>query len=219
LLFFLNPKKKPGEEQDKIASELHLRMTPKPKPKFDPITQKWVVKNWDGTVSGIENGHTRSFDRLDECHNRVVPNSTDVVQEATDTAVPTVASAPTIATRTSVDVPFAVVDEVAPDSPAEDCGLRPGDLIVHFGPVNYYNHRNLSAIAEIVPDAAAKGRELTVVVLRRRRMSVDHDVPHSVETGIRIKKEIKLSPRTWSGRGLLGCHIKAYADATDYEEP
>jgi len=117
------------------------------------------------------------------------------------------------------EIPFAVVDEISPESPAEDSGLRTGDLIVHFGPINYHNHRNLSAIAEIVPETAAKGRELNVIVLRRRRMSVDHDVPHTVETGVRVKKEVKLFPRPWSGRGLLGCHIKAYSNATDYEEP
>ena len=197
-----------------MNAELQARITPKPKPKFDPITQKWVVKNWDGSVSGIANGHRRSFDRLNENPDTPMSDQTDITQVAGSNT-----ASPTVLPPSEIDIPFAVVDDVAPDSPAEDSGLHVGDLIVHFGPVNYHNHRNLSKIAEIVPDAAAKGRELNVVVLRRRRMSVDHDMPHSVETGIRIKKAIKLSPRSWSGRGYLGCHIKAYSDATDYDEP
>lgn len=33
-------------------NEIELRLLPKPKPKFDPISKKWVVKNWDGTITG-----------------------------------------------------------------------------------------------------------------------------------------------------------------------
>ena len=37
---------------------LKARKAPKPKPKFDKASGKWVVCNWDGTVAGVENGCT-----------------------------------------------------------------------------------------------------------------------------------------------------------------
>ena len=42
------------DEEEKKA-----RLAPKPKPKFDPKSGKWVVKSWDGSVAGVENGEMR----------------------------------------------------------------------------------------------------------------------------------------------------------------
>ena len=45
---------------------------------------------------------------------------------------------------------FATVNEVVSGSPAEESGLRVGDGIRRFGPVNWLNHEKLSKIAETV---------------------------------------------------------------------
>lgn len=47
-------------------------------------------------------------------------------------------------------VPFAKVGTVVSGSPAEEAGLKIGDLIRDFGPVNGRNHEKLSKIAELV---------------------------------------------------------------------
>lgn len=49
-----------------------------------------------------------------------------------------------------VDTPFAKVNSVVPDSPADDAGLKAGDRIRRFGNVNWINHEKLSKVAETV---------------------------------------------------------------------
>jgi hypothetical protein len=36
--------------KEEIEEEMAARSAPKPKPKFDPLTGKWVVRNWDGSM-------------------------------------------------------------------------------------------------------------------------------------------------------------------------
>ncbi len=128
----------------------------------------------------------------------------------------------TTQTFSSVQVPFAVIDAVAPDSPASEANLCNGDLITQFGSINYLNHRNLQALMEAVHDASEKKKPIEITVLRRRRMSVEHDIPHLVEAGVRVSRTVEIIPRPWGGRGLLGCHIVGYANEeseASYEEP
>jgi 26S proteasome non-ATPase regulatory subunit 9 len=49
-----------------------------------------------------------------------------------------------------LDPPFAKVNSVVENSPAETAGLRAGDLIRNFGYVNRENHDNLKKVAECV---------------------------------------------------------------------
>jgi hypothetical protein len=35
-----------------------------PKPKYDPAPGKWVIRNWDGTVAGVNNGDQGRFATL-----------------------------------------------------------------------------------------------------------------------------------------------------------
>ena len=84
-----------------------------------------------------------------------------------------------------VSSPFARVNEVAAGSPAEEAGMRVGDLIIDFeGEL-----RSLDGISSIV--GSSIGRTLRVIVLRS---GADRVV-------------LELTPRAWSGRGVLGCHL------------
>ncbi len=83
---------------------------------------------------------------------------------------------------------FALIDVVTEGSPAEESGLRVGDRVAAFGSVRADNFTNLSAIGRLVQDS--KNRELEVTVVRAGRARV-----------------LKLTPRQWAGRGLLGCNI------------
>jgi hypothetical protein len=37
-------------KKEELEEETAARSAPKPKPKFDPLTGKWVVRNWDGSM-------------------------------------------------------------------------------------------------------------------------------------------------------------------------
>lgn len=103
---------------------------------------------------------------LHEHHARMVANSElDTPSVSTDVDMPD--SAPsattTAASRTIpivrptestpediVETPFAKVNAIAPESPAAEAGLQPGDRIRSFGPINWMNHEKLSRVAEVV---------------------------------------------------------------------
>lgn len=47
-------------------------------------------------------------------------------------------------------MPFAKVNSIVPQSPADSAGLQAGDFILKFGGVNWLNHDKLSKVAEEV---------------------------------------------------------------------
>ena len=193
--------------------ERRRRMAPKPKPKFDPKTGKWAVSNWDGTVAGVEHGEDRRFERIGTADD-VLPGEAGAASgadgAATSGAMPSTSGA---AEQKQPLVPFALVDGVSSDSPAAEAGLMEGDLLLRFGPVHHLNHRDLRAVLELVPTAAANQEEIAITLLRREQPSVEPGWTHAAETTVRCRMVVKIRPRPWAGRGLLGCHIKAYDDA------
>src|ERR1700753_683525 len=52
-------------------------------------------------------------------------------------------SRPATGSTSESDVPFATVDEVAPNGPADSAGLQVGDKVIRFGSVNWLNHDRL----------------------------------------------------------------------------
>ncbi|KAI8988879.1 hypothetical protein BDB01DRAFT_833915 [Pilobolus umbonatus] len=90
---------------------------------------------------------------------------------------------------TDNDQPFAVVNAVAPGSPAESAGLRRNDQILKFGGVNIHNHRRLQGLNEVV--SQNENRPVPVIVSRGNTVLT-----------------LTLTPTFgWGGRGTLGCHI------------
>ncbi|XP_070759800.1 26S proteasome non-ATPase regulatory subunit 9 isoform X2 [Enoplosus armatus] len=67
-------------------------------------------------------------------------------------------------------------------------GLRVGDEVIEFGSVNTENFQNLQNIASVVQHS--EGKPLRVTVIRDGQ-----------------KAQMSLTPKRWSGRGLLGCNI------------
>jgi len=95
-------------------------------------------------------------------------------------------------------LPFAKVDGIAPESPAAEAGLRREDLIVKFGHLmkTSFSASSLQPLAELV--GSNENRELHVQILRDGQ-----------------ELSLRFTPRKgWGGRGMLGCHIVPYHDAT-----
>lgn len=84
--------------------------------------------------------------------------------------------------------PFVIVNLVSPASPAEEAGIQLRDEIVEFGSINIDNFQELGQIGELVRHSQNQNIALKV---RRGQHLVD----------------ITLVPKTWQGRGLLGCNI------------
>ncbi|KAI0486415.1 hypothetical protein F4859DRAFT_369399 [Xylaria cf. heliscus] len=94
----------------------------------------------------------------------------------------------------TLEVPFAKVNSVVADSPAEAAGLKVGDEIRNFGYVNKSNHDGLRKVGECVQ--GNEGQRVLVKISRR------------ADSGTRQELQLYLTPRrNWGGRGLLGCHI------------
>ncbi|TGJ80048.1 hypothetical protein E0Z10_g8706 [Xylaria hypoxylon] len=94
----------------------------------------------------------------------------------------------------TLEVPFAKVNSVVADSPAEAAGLKAGDEIRNFGYVNKSNHDGLKKVAECV-----QGNEEHRVLVKISRRT---------DPGTQQELQLYLTPRrNWGGRGLLGCHI------------
>jgi 26S proteasome regulatory subunit N4 len=92
--------------------------------------------------------------------------------------------------------PFAKVNTVEPDSPAQEAGLKVGDKIRNVGDVNWMNHERLAKVAQVIQ--RNEGRTVLVKILR--------PFANAPEDGVDVT--LRLTPRrAWGGRGLLGCHL------------
>ncbi|EDV26206.1 uncharacterized protein TRIADDRAFT_24455 [Trichoplax adhaerens] len=82
-------------------------------------------------------------------------------------------------------ISFAITDFVADGSPAAEAGLEKGDEICCFGTVNAENFRSLQDVGYIVKHSEQK--EVKVIIRRMQKLL-----------------KLTITPRVWSGRGLLG---------------
>jgi len=91
---------------------------------------------------------------------------------------------------------FAAIDLVTEGSPADQDGIKVGDRVAIFGSVNVDNFGALSDVGREVRQN--QGKQVRVKVVRN--WTEEHPASAEVVT-------VKLVPREWSGRGLLGCNI------------
>lgn len=87
-----------------------------------------------------------------------------------------------------ISIPFAIIDEILPHSPAQVSGLVDGDELIQFDSIDGKIQNPLSFIPQIVSKNANHPINLKI-----RRNGVE--------------MPITLIPQAWSGRGLLGCHL------------
>lgn len=92
------------------------------------------------------------------------------------TTVPSAAPASitdnSIADAGMLGTPFAKVNTVEPGSPADQAGLKMGDMIRGFGSVHWLNHERLSKVAEAVQQNEGVGRLQALVPQREVKLTV-----------------------------------------------
>ena len=104
-------------------------------------------------------------------------------------------------------VPFAEIDEVAPDGPAAAAGVQAGDELLLFGHVHARNHDGLKALARLTQRSA--GGTIDLLVSRGGGNSGgDQQAPQEQQQSGRQRLRLQLMPRRWAGQGLLGCHLR-----------
>jgi 26S proteasome non-ATPase regulatory subunit 9 len=111
-----------------------------------------------------------------------------------------------------LDEPFAKVNTVAANSPAQQAGLQAGDEIRNFGYVNRSNHDGLKKVAECVQgnEGVRPISPGTSLVDANNRQQRNIFIKVSRPDGVARRQELRLTltPRKdWGGRGMLGCHI------------
>lgn len=111
-----------------------------------------------------------------------------------------------------LDEPFAKVNTVAANSPAQQAGLQAGDEIRNFGYVNRSNHDGLKKVAECVQgnEGVCPIPYCTSLVDANNHQQGNIFIKVSRPDGVARRQELRLTltPRKdWGGRGMLGCHI------------
>ncbi len=139
--------------------------------------------DWKDLMDRIEIGlhqHHAKYQASDDYRNSLVQPE----------QLPSTASQPTPSVP---ETPFARVNSIEPGSPANEAGLKSGDLIRRFGTAIWSNHERLRKVGEVVSQNL--GRPIQVEVSR--------------DTGSGVQElDLRLTPRqNWGGRGTLGCHI------------
>ena len=155
-----------------------------PKPKYDPVTGKWVVRNWDGTVAGVKNGDQRRFENLADVEtgdpryfeNIVMRELSGLTEESPicsrnnliDDAIEAAAASDNTTMAQQSRPTFAQIDAVAMGSLADLAGLEEEDLILEFGPLNAGNHNHLKVIANLVQQMADEQKSIPILLKSRR---------------------------------------------------
>uniref|UniRef100_A0A8D2PLH4 26S proteasome non-ATPase regulatory subunit 9 n=1 Tax=Zosterops lateralis melanops TaxID=1220523 RepID=A0A8D2PLH4_ZOSLA len=133
--------------------------------------------------TGLQNDHKAVMKQVEEALHQL--HAREKEKHARDEAE---ALAEAMSQKQNLPQAFAKVNAVTPGSPASVSGLQVDDEIVEFGSVNANNFQNLQNIATVVQHS--EGRPLSVTVIRGGR-----------------RVHVGLTPKRWSGKGLLGCNI------------
>lgn len=94
-----------------------------------------------------------------------------------------------------ISEPFAVVDQIEPNSPAQQAHVLLGDEIIQFGNITKQTENPLQGVANIVRNS--EGKQIKIIV---KRVEPDHTT-----TTTTTMKSLSLCPRRWApNKGLLG---------------
>ncbi|KAJ8562184.1 hypothetical protein K7X08_011475 [Anisodus acutangulus] len=152
-------------------------------------------------LAELLNDHKIMTEKIDQniqvLHSARLASTPSSVKDSDDTAglgvqgsAVNIAKASTSAMDMDVSFsrPFAVIDEITEESPAAEDGLQLGDQVVRFG--NVQSGENL--LQRLAAEAQSnQGCAVSMTVMRQGAMA-----------------NVKVTPRAWQGRGLLGCNFR-----------
>lgn len=159
--------------------------------------------DYKGLMDRIEKG-------LHEHHANLAANP-----PAASASNPTVPRHTTATLPARTERPFAKVNTVENNSPAQAAGLKAGDSVLRFGAAIYANNEKLSKVAEVVSQnegvrdliPGPKHTPTSVLTTLQRPISVKVSRLDPI-TQAPEELSLQLTPRrNWGGRGLLGCHL------------
>lgn len=137
--------------------------------------------DWKELMDRIEKALHEHHANIQEENAKKPQSDSSTVQESTTSPPP------------APETPFARVNTVEPGSPANEAGLKVGDLIRRFGDAIWSNHERLRKVGEVVQQNT--GRPILVRISRKAGNEAQ-------------EMDLRLTPRQgWGGRGSLGCHI------------
>ncbi|OBZ86584.1 26S proteasome non-ATPase regulatory subunit 9 [Choanephora cucurbitarum] len=142
-------------------------------------------------IHRLRNDHRSVMTDIEKVLHKIHEAKRNEKQQEEEEEATTSTVAPPTASVVIQEVPvaFAIVNAVAPDSPADSAGLRRNDQIFKFGHINSTNHERLQALYGLI--SRSENHQVTVSVLREGQ-TID----------------IVVTPRSgWGGRGTLGCHL------------
>ncbi|XP_030375852.1 26S proteasome non-ATPase regulatory subunit 9 [Scaptodrosophila lebanonensis] len=153
----------------------------------------YQVRQARQTIICLQNDHKELMNQIQELLNQYHAEIASTDPELVNRASALELDRPTGGAVNQLEVQdsrtIVVVNLVSPNSPAEEAGIRVGDQILHFGSVNGGNFKNnLTQIGDVV------------------RNMQNQNVQLKVKRGDKLL-DLLLVPKTWSGRGLLGCNI------------
>jgi 26S proteasome non-ATPase regulatory subunit 9 len=169
----------------------------------------YAVRTQRHRVNCLQTDHKQVMKEIEDLLPQVLAEARmQALAETTDapaTSPTGTSSGPTPQQRPGDDVddtvmlPFVEIDQVFPGSPAEEAGLQVGDRVLAFGPVRGVATLPLPELTDLVP--IVQGNENATVTVQVQRHG-GGDAADAVERVI-----LELTPKRWSGAGLLGCHL------------
>lgn len=132
---------------------------------FKSLHDLWLKSNISGVIWTQFTDHTFGFN-ADQISYGNLPQGSPVIEDSV------------------LQVPFAIIDEIADDSPAAEDGLQLGDEIVKFGNVQMGDDLQSRLVAEAQSN---HGNPIHMEIVRQG-----------------VVMHATVTPRTWRGRGLLG---------------
>lgn len=146
------------------------------------------VRTSRNLVIRLRNDHKAVMKDIESVLHRIHEEKRNQIDAQDEEPIPTSTEVPDMI-MTEAPVAFAIVNAVAPDSPAYSAGLRRNDSIFKFGDIDANNHQRLQAV--------------NLLISQSENLSVNISV---LRNGYTI--QMTVVPRTgWGGRGTLGCHL------------
>jgi 26S proteasome regulatory subunit N4 len=113
------------------------------------------IRTTRSRIIRLKNDHKALMRKLEEAvHEQFASGKApEAVADTAGTSGPAIHESSSGAPTTSAPViepPFAKVNTIVPNSPAEQAGLMVGDKVTRFGSVNWANHERLTKVAQVV---------------------------------------------------------------------